>query len=45
MTTGSPSRIQKTFGRIRSIWAELDHAQRRMLEIRTGLPLFEPRER
>lgn len=25
--------------RIREIWAELDYAQRRLLEIRTGVPL------
>jgi hypothetical protein len=38
------SRIQKTIGRIRAIWGELDYAQRRLLEIQTGLPLFEARK-
>lgn len=45
MTTGAPSRIQKTIGRIRTICAELGFAQRRLLEIQTGLPLFEARKR
>jgi hypothetical protein len=44
MTTGAPSRIQKTIGRIRAIWAELGYAQRRLLEVQTGLPLFEARK-
>jgi len=30
--------------RIRMTWAELDHAQRRLFEIRTGVPLGEPRK-
>ncbi len=30
--------------RVREIWAELDYAQRRLLEIRTGLPLGDARE-
>ena len=25
--------------RVKEIWAELDYAQRRLLEIRTGLPM------
>ena len=33
------ARLARIIGRIREIWAELDYAQRRLLEIRTGLPL------
>jgi hypothetical protein len=32
-------RISRFIRRAREIWAELDYAQRRLLEIRTGLPL------
>jgi hypothetical protein len=32
-------RISRFVRRIREVWAELDYAQRRLLEIRTGLPL------
>jgi hypothetical protein len=28
-----------TFGRIREIWSEINYAQRRLTEIRTGVPL------
>jgi hypothetical protein len=27
------------FGRIREIWSEINYAQRRLTEIRTGVPL------
>ena len=30
---------RRTIDRVRQIWAELDHAQRRLLEIRTGVSL------
>lgn len=33
------SRPRKFARRARETWAELDHAQRRLLEIRTGQPL------
>jgi hypothetical protein len=32
-------RISRFIRRVREIWAELDYAQRRLLEIRTGLAL------
>ncbi len=32
-------RLRRFFARVREIWAELDYAQRRLLEIRTGLDL------
>ncbi|MBV8953956.1 MAG: hypothetical protein JO179_07450 [Solirubrobacterales bacterium] len=37
--TPSPSRIRRTFGRIKETWDELNYANRRMLEIRTGIPV------
>jgi hypothetical protein len=45
MTTSSLSSIRTTLRRIRAIWAELGYAQRRSLEIQTGLSLFGARER
>ncbi len=32
-------RISRFIRRIREVWAELDYAQRRLLELRTGLSL------
>jgi len=32
------SRTGKAVGRVQQIWAELDYAQRRLFEIRTGVP-------
>ena len=34
---GSP--LRRMIGRARSLWAEMDYAQRRLLEIRTGVPM------
>jgi hypothetical protein len=31
--------------RLRQVWAELEYAQRRLLEIRTGVPVLTPAER
>lgn len=36
MSTGS--RFRRTIYRIKRIWSELGYAQRRLLEIRTGVP-------
>ena len=36
MSITQQSRISRTFARLRQIWADLDYAQRRMLEIQTG---------
>ncbi len=33
------SRLRRSAGRAREIWSELDYAQRRLLEIQTGLTL------
>jgi hypothetical protein len=35
----------KAIKRIRQVWAELDYAQRRLLEIRTGQTFITPAER
>ena len=41
MKTDSPAR--RTIDRVRQIWAELDYAQRRLLEIHTGVSLPQTR--
>ena len=33
------------FGRVRQIWSELDYAQRRLFEIRTGVPVVDRDQR
>jgi hypothetical protein len=38
MKAVTDSRPRRTIERVRQIWAELDYAQRRLLEIRTGVP-------
>ena len=37
--------MRSKFRRLRQVWAELDYAQRRLLEIRTGVALVSPAER
>jgi hypothetical protein len=39
MRTSSRSRFRQAVEWIRSLWSELDHAQRRLLEIQTGRPM------
>lgn len=34
----SQSLITRTIHRVKAIWSEMDYAQRRMFEIRTGIP-------
>jgi hypothetical protein len=36
MNTATPSRFRRTVDRLQAIWWELDHAQRRLFESRTG---------
>lgn len=38
MSMSKQSRVSRITTRVRKIWAELDYAQRRLLEIRTGIP-------
>ena len=45
MSTISKARTSQIIRRVTQVWAELDHAQRRLLEIRTGLPELTRRER
>ena len=35
-----PSRVSRMIGRVRRSWAEIDYAQRRMFELRTGISLL-----
>lgn len=37
MSPTSASRTRRIVSRITATWAEMDHAQRRMLEIQTGI--------
>jgi hypothetical protein len=41
----SASRAGRAITRIRRTWAELDYAQRRLLEIRTGIPFSDDEKR
>ena len=45
MTAATDPRAYRLIGRIRHTWAELDYAQRRLLEIRTGIPSLAQPER
>jgi hypothetical protein len=37
--TDDRSPLRRMISRVRSLWAEMDYAQRRLLEIRTGVPM------
>jgi hypothetical protein len=39
------SRASHTIRRIKQTWSELDHAQRRLFEVRTGIPVTPEGER
>lgn len=45
MTTRRNSRLRRSVHRASEIWSELDQAQRRLLEIQTGLPMSAPTAR
>jgi hypothetical protein len=36
---------RRTVGYVKDLWAELDYAQRRLLEIQTGMPIQRERAR
>ncbi|HUA47634.1 MAG TPA: hypothetical protein VMA77_20525 [Solirubrobacteraceae bacterium] len=36
--TSATSKTRRVIGRVRRVWAELGYAQRRLFEIRTGIP-------
>lgn len=42
MNPAIESRASRTIGRIKQIWSEFDYAQRRLFEIRTGIPSIAP---
>jgi hypothetical protein len=44
-STSILSRFRRIFSRATQTWAELDYAQRRLLEIRTGIPNLTPPKR
>lgn len=39
MRTTTGSRLMRTIGQVKEIWAEFDYAQRRLLEIQLGVPM------
>jgi hypothetical protein len=45
MSTSISSRLRRISSRVTKTWAELDYAQRRLLEIHTGIPNLAPRKR
>jgi hypothetical protein len=45
MSTAILSRLRRIFSHVSQTWAELDYAQRRLLEIRTGIPNLTPPRR
>jgi hypothetical protein len=45
MSTSILSRLRRIFSRVTQTWTELDYAQRRLLEIRTGIPNLTPPKR
>jgi hypothetical protein len=45
MTTSILSRLRRIFSHVMETWTELDYAQRRLLEIRTGIPSLTPPKR
>ncbi|MEO8966373.1 MAG: hypothetical protein ABI355_02150 [Solirubrobacteraceae bacterium] len=45
MSATRTSRVGQIAGRVKEIWAELDYAQARLLEIRTGVPGLTRRDR
>jgi hypothetical protein len=45
MSTTKTSHVRRAIARVKKVWAELDYANRRALEIRTGIPFRTPEER
>jgi hypothetical protein len=44
MTTATTSGVRHTFERMKRVWSEIDYAQQRLFEIRTGVPVIERRK-
>ncbi len=45
MRTAKHSHVSRALGRAKRIWSELDYAQRRLFELRTGVPSTTPERR
>jgi hypothetical protein len=45
MPTTRQSRVAGTFATVKRIWRELQYAQRRSMELKTGVPVLKPHER
>jgi hypothetical protein len=45
MKTTNQSRSRRTFAAVREMLGELDYANRRSLELRTGVPFLKPEQR
>ncbi len=39
MAIATQSRVKQVIGRVQATWSQLDYAQRRLFEIRTGVPV------
>lgn len=39
------TRMSRTIARLKALWSDLDYAQRRLLEIQTGVAFTTPQER
>jgi hypothetical protein len=42
MRTTTRWHATQTIGRVKELWAEFDYAQRRLLELRMGVPMLPP---
>ncbi len=45
MRTARQSHVSRALGRAKQIWSELDYTQRRLFELRTGIPSTTPEKR
>jgi hypothetical protein len=43
MTTGTTSHIRRAYRRVKRAWSELEYAQRRLFELRTGVAVTGPK--
>jgi hypothetical protein len=43
MRTTTGTRLIRTIGQVKEIWAEFDYAQRRLLEVQLGVPMRQAR--
>ncbi len=45
MVLATQSHVKQVIGRMQETWSELDYAQRRLFEIRTGVPVVKREDR